>query len=75
MIALERGQVDELVLTATMPQLAVEDEDGSDAEDRMILADALVTKARQTGANIAFIENEDLLAGIGGVGAFLRYQS
>jgi len=38
------------------------------------VADELVTRARQTGAGITFIEDATLLADIGGIGATLRYQ-
>ncbi len=60
--ALERGQVDELVITAKPDNLT---------EDT---ADELVVKARQTSAKIRFIEDASLLAPIGGVGALLRYK-
>ena len=74
--ALEQGQVDELLLSASLRQLAIRDNDpAAHSEERLILADALVTKARQTGAHISFIEKEDLLADIGGTGASLRYRT
>jgi peptide subunit release factor 1 (eRF1) len=38
------------------------------------LADELVTRARQTAARIRFIEDEHLLADVGGVGALLRFR-
>ena len=38
------------------------------------LADELVTRAHQTSARIRFIEDEKLLADIGGVGALLRFR-
>jgi len=38
------------------------------------LSDELVTRAQQTGARIRFIEDAALLAGIGGVGALLRFR-
>jgi peptide subunit release factor 1 (eRF1) len=41
---------------------------------RATLADELVTRAEQTGATIRFIEDRDLLAEIGGVGALLRFR-
>ena len=44
-----------------------------DAE-RLKLADELVTKAQQTSARVRFIENPDLLADVGGVGALLRFR-
>jgi peptide subunit release factor 1 (eRF1) len=47
---------------------------GAADEKRLRLADELVTRARQTAARIRFIEDENLLAGIGGVGALLRFR-
>jgi len=41
---------------------------------QMILSDALVTRARQTGAKVTFIEDPELLKKFGGVGALLRYR-
>jgi peptide subunit release factor 1 (eRF1) len=41
---------------------------------RMALAGALITKAQLTSARIRFIENPDLLADVGGVGAILRFR-
>lgn len=38
------------------------------------VADELVTRARQTGASVTFIEDPALLADVGGVGAMLRYR-
>jgi len=35
--------------------------------------DLLVTKAKQTGATVTFVEDRSLLESIGGVGAFLRF--
>jgi len=63
--ALERGQVDTLVIAA-----AAERMDGGDDT-----ANQLVTLARQTSAAVRFIENQNLLASVGGVGASLRYLS
>jgi peptide chain release factor subunit 1 len=42
--------------------------------ERLKIADELVTKAQATSARIRFIENEDLLADVGGVGAILRFK-
>lgn len=39
------------------------------------LPDLLVTKAKQTGATVTFIEDAALLESIGGVAAFLRWRS
>jgi len=42
--------------------------------NRMKLADELVTRAQQTGARVRFIEDANLLAEVGGVGALLRFR-
>jgi peptide chain release factor subunit 1 len=77
--ALELGQVDELVITAHAASLetgtsssaaATSAADRSPAER---IADELVSKARQTGASLRFIEDPTLLAPYGGVGAVLRF--
>jgi peptide subunit release factor 1 (eRF1) len=47
---------------------------GTTDEGRLKLSDELVTRAQQTGARIRFIEDAALLAGIGGVGALLRFR-
>jgi peptide chain release factor subunit 1 len=60
--ALEMGQVEELLVSAT---------GRPDNEQR---ADPLVAKAHQTGARVRFIEDATLLAAAGGVGAFLRFR-
>ena len=61
--ALERGQVDTLVIAAQPDTV-----EGTDAA-----ANDLVTLAKQTSASVRFIENPQLLAEVGGVGASLRY--
>ena len=78
--ALERGQVDELLLTAVprgidagatsaaSPAFAT----APSPEERA--ADGLIVGARQTGAALRFIEDATLLAAVGGVGAFLRFK-
>jgi peptide chain release factor subunit 1 len=63
--ALERGQVDTLVIAADSEQVP-----GADGA-----ANDLVTLARQTAASVRFIEHSQLLADVGGVGASLRYLS
>jgi len=60
--ALQMGQVEELIITATPGALRPE------------LGDELVTKAHATSARIRFIENSDLLSEVGGVGALLRFR-
>ena len=42
--------------------------------DSVIVADDLVTRARQTDARITFVEDAALLEDVGGVGALLRYR-
>lgn len=64
--ALERGQVDTLLITASPDQIAAGGDE--DATGR------LVALARQTSAEISFIEDTSLLAGVGGVGALLRFR-
>ena len=83
--ALERGQVDELLLSASARE--IQDDAGifdaatipteqsvSGASPQLLAANLLVTRARNTGARVTFIEDSALLADIGGVGALLRYQ-
>ena len=47
---------------------------GAADEGRLKLSDELVTRAQQTGARIRFIEEASSLAGVGGVGALLRFR-
>lgn len=42
---------------------------------RQMIAGALVSLARKSGAAITFIEDRNLLADVGGIGAFLRYKT
>ena len=64
--ALELGQVDELLISATL------DRSGDEAE--RAAAAELVSAARRTGASVAFVEDPALLEPVGGAGAFLRYR-
>lgn len=57
--ALAAGQVDELLISSAL-------------EDR---PEMLVTQAKQTDADVTIVEDAALLAGVGGVGAFLRWRS
>ena len=72
------GQVDALIITGRPETLKSAERSSSQpgaertAEER--LADELIVKARQTAARIRFIEDASLLAGIGGVGALLRFK-
>jgi peptide subunit release factor 1 (eRF1) len=47
---------------------------GTGDEKQLKLADELVTRAHQTAARTRFIEDGNLLAGVGGVGALLRFR-
>jgi peptide chain release factor subunit 1 len=67
--ALETGQVEELLISAT-PSLVAH---GTSATSEVVAND-LVTKAQQTSARIRFIEDPDLLGRVGGVGAILRFK-
>ncbi|HYP05708.1 MAG TPA: VLRF1 family aeRF1-type release factor [Bryobacteraceae bacterium] len=89
--ALANGQVDELLISAGLEEMHGEEEPidailapevpdssggtESDEPRQVLLADLLVTKAKQTDATVSFIEDATLLADVGGVGAFLRWQS
>lgn len=60
-----------------VPDPVVGGQDGAVSElksDSIIVADDLVTRARQTGARVTFIEDPTLLEEVGGVGAILRYR-
>jgi len=88
--ALANGQVDELLISTSLEQthsdaepvdaiLAPEIPDASgdtNSEEprQVLLADLLVTKAKQTDARISFIQDPALLADADGVGAFLRWR-
>ena len=52
-------------------------EGGTESEEprQASLPDLLVTKAKQTGATVTFIEDAALLESAGGVGAFLRWRA
>lgn len=89
--ALANGQVDELLISGKLekdhPQqqeidavLAPEIPDssgGTDSEEprKVSLPDLLITKAKQTGAEVTFIEDGSLLESVDGVGAFLRWRA
>jgi peptide subunit release factor 1 (eRF1) len=87
--ALANGQVDELLISASLERTHAEEEpveailapeipdpEGSTETDEprpALLADLLVTKAKHTSASICFIEDPALLSGVDGAGAFLRW--
>ena len=88
--ALARGQVEELLISGGLEEghprpeevqaiLAPEipdSEGGTKSEEprRASVPDLLVTKAKQTGATVTFIEDAALLESTGGVAAFLRWR-
>jgi peptide subunit release factor 1 (eRF1) len=86
--ALNNGQVDEVIISGSLEELhdAAEEvgtslapdaparEDDQSGTRVVMVADQLVIRARRTGAHMRFIEDASLLAGVGGVGALLRYQ-
>jgi peptide chain release factor subunit 1 len=76
--AFELGQVDELLITAAPDTIdPAAGKGGADGDERSAeerAADELVVRANQTAATIRFIEDPALLAGVGGVGAFLRFK-
>lgn len=71
-LALEMGQVDELVIAAAPETIDAGEGSTSAGPDRT--PDELVAKARQTSAKVRFIEDAALLATVGGVGAVLRFK-
>lgn len=87
--ALYQGQVDELLLSASTREIICDEEANDEApangdspaepvfrgrEPHLVAADLLVTRARLSGAQVTFIEDSALLAGVGGCGALLRYR-
>ncbi len=76
--ALELGQVEELIVTASADAIdAGEKRAGDVLPDRTVeerAADELIAGARQTAARIRFIEDRSLLEAVGGVGALLRFK-
>ena len=92
--ALAKGQVDRLLLSASIDSIienetldeevrdlaagtlspgGAGDPSGETRQER--LAGLLVKKAEETGVRVTFVEQTDLMTGIGGVGAFLRYRA
>jgi peptide chain release factor subunit 1 len=86
--ALNNGQVEEVIISGSLEELhdsaeevgtplapdAPKREDDRTGTRVVMVADELVTRAQRTGARMRFIEDPSLLAGVGGVGALLRYQ-
>ena len=89
--ALANGQVDEILISAAMEASRPETEEveailapelpdstgGTESEEPRpaSMPDLLVTKAKQTGATVTFIEDASLLESGEGVGAFLRWRA
>ncbi len=77
--ALELGQVDELLISATPDAIDAGAAHAGDVPPERThkerAADDLVIMARQTAARISFIEDATLLAPVGGVGALLRFRA
>jgi peptide subunit release factor 1 (eRF1) len=88
--ALANGQVDELLISCALdenhplteeveaifaPEIP-DSEGGTESEEprQVFLTDLLVTKAKQTGATVTFIEDAALLKSTEGVGVFLRWR-
>ena len=89
--ALANGQVEELLISGALdgshplpeeveamfaPEIP-DSEGGTESDEprQASLPDLLVTKAKQTGASVTFIEDATLLESTGGVGAFLRWRA
>jgi peptide subunit release factor 1 (eRF1) len=64
--AMVNGRVEELLISGGMDEI-------HDAR-KVPMPDLLVTRARQTGATVTFIEDPALLASVGGAGGFLRWR-
>jgi len=64
--AMADGRVEELLISGGMDEA----QDGREVP----MPDLLVTRARQTGAAVTFIEDPALLESVGGAGGFLRWR-
>jgi peptide chain release factor subunit 1 len=86
--ALSGGQADELFIHASPGQISYSEEEVGkvveayspsgpadlDTSEPRAVADELIRSAQATSARVTFIEDKDLLAEFGGVGATLRYK-
>jgi peptide chain release factor subunit 1 len=88
--ALNNGQVEELLISATVGNISFEEAEvekvmsayaASDGTGKAVVleprtvADELLTRAQQlSAAKVTFIEDHSLLESVGGVGALLRYR-
>jgi peptide subunit release factor 1 (eRF1) len=89
--ALANGQVEELLISGSLEESHPETEEvqailapeipdsegGTESEEprQASVPDLLVTKAKQTGATVTFIEDAALLEPVGGVAGFLRWRA
>ncbi len=84
MDALVHGQANELLLSASPDDIlfmsksalpVVAEIKPENKLSRKMIADTLISHAGKSGAEVTFIEDRNLLAEVGGVGAFLRYRT
>ena len=75
--ALEQSHPQPEEVQAILAPEIPDSEGGTKSEEprQASLPDLLVTKAKQTGATVTFIEDAALLESIGGVAAFLRWRA
>jgi peptide subunit release factor 1 (eRF1) len=76
-VAMEQAHAEEEPVEAILAP-EIPDAAGSTASDDprpALLPDLLVTKAKQTAARVSFIQDPELLAGVDGAGAFLRWRT
>ncbi len=84
--ALAQGRVNELLVSSPLEKISIGDGKVGRFKSKTLtssmapttkrvqaFADDLIGQAHRTGAAVTFIEDPELLASIGGVGAFLRY--
>jgi peptide subunit release factor 1 (eRF1) len=73
---LEKGHPRPEEVQAILAPEIPDSEGGTKSEEptQASVPDLLVTKAKQTGARVTFIEDTALLESIGGVGGFLRWR-
>jgi peptide subunit release factor 1 (eRF1) len=74
---LEETHGEEQAIEAILAPEVPDSTGGTDSDEprKVLLADLLVTRAKQTDATVSFIEDAELLKEVGGVGGFLRWQS
>ena len=74
--AIEDGHAQPEEVQAILAPEIPDSEGGTESDEprQASLPDLLVTKAKQTGATVTYIEDATLLESIGGVAAFLRWR-